>query len=201
MVNRGFALPMTLVLLALIAGSIMTMARHSARQATTARTALNDAQRRWAELSVQATLLPRCAQLIDDGSDRHDLTLTLGGMRLDLRIADERRKLDFNRAWAVAPTEAQRQELVQRLEAIDRTLVIRAKPNRRGTAGFSGFDQLIEGFDPDAAFGESVPGAVSLWGEGYSMWMRTSHAGRRWYMLSIVHRQGSAEPGVRSVRW
>jgi hypothetical protein len=233
-VRRAFVLPMALVLLTILAGSLVVVAQRSAQQANAARGELTDLQRRWGTLSIQSTLLNRCDELLSvDGADlpRRDVPVTLGAMRFDLRIADENAKVNLTTAWMSRQADPQRADLADALQRIDPRVNIRLRPTRWGEAGFFGFDQVVDGFDPASAFAESVPSAITFWSDGrvradvasdavlsliddnavratpretgcHSLWIRSAGPDQRWrYHLAVIRRNSSAEPRVWSVSW
>ena len=115
--SGGYALLMTVLLLAIAAVALSMLGRHSFRQAMTALRAEEELQRRWAILSCEQVLLPQAAGLVDfqpneataalaatAPSPIERRTLRLGrtpgvdtedtGLRIDLIFGDEQAKLN-----------------------------------------------------------------------------------------------------------
>lgn len=104
---------LTLVMLALTAVAVASLAHTSASDALAARQAERDLQRRWAETSCRRVLMPAMRTRLEDELDRWryegDRTdpgsappssvstrITLGGVRLDVRVDDQQALPNLN---------------------------------------------------------------------------------------------------------
>lgn len=111
--GRGYALLLTLVMLALTAVAVASLAHTSASDALAARQAERDLQRRWAETGCRRVLMPAMQSRLEDELDRWryeaDRTdpgsappssvstqITLGGVLLDVRVDDQQALPNLN---------------------------------------------------------------------------------------------------------
>lgn len=123
--RAGYALLVTLIMLALLGVILGAMARRSADTALAARDAEDNLRVRWAQLSCRQTLLASASTRFDARSDRwmaalagegssgsasierpiatESLTLELTGLNLWLRIDDEQAKLNLNERLRNSP--------------------------------------------------------------------------------------------------
>jgi type II secretory pathway component PulK len=114
---------MTIVLLALVATAAAGLASRSLQAAADAAQASEDLQRRWAELSCRAVLLPRAPRLLDGTApgrpDAEPIVklqrrIVLSGQAIDLVFTDEQAKANVN--WLFGRQDTGRREhLVRRL--------------------------------------------------------------------------------------
>ena len=130
--RRGFVLVMTLVLIAVAGMLLVGVARDSMMLALEALSAQRDLQQRWGAISCQETILRRAGQLFEaearqlekDGEFRMPQpasiagSIMLGGIRFDIRLADEDAKLNLNTLHAFKG----KQQAEQTVRAMDMTL-------------------------------------------------------------------------------
>jgi hypothetical protein len=101
--NQGFALPLTLILLAIAAATMVSVCTRSMALSAEAASAQHDLQRRWAMESCRREILPRAESLLHD-AELHAKTpvtcrrydLVLGGGRIELLVTDEQAKVKMD---------------------------------------------------------------------------------------------------------
>src|SRR3954467_10927434 len=101
--RRGYVLILALGLLALAATLLVGVARASLRHAVEAREAVDGLQRRIGVVSCQAAILPHAQDLLIRQEQRRKAvvaslhtSVTLGGQRFELTVADEQAKANVN---------------------------------------------------------------------------------------------------------
>ena len=105
--NPGFVLVMVLVVLALAGGLLGLCAHRTSRRALAAGLARRDLQRRWGRRSLETVCLARAEALLRrpalNGKGPVAVvrrSIALGGLTLDLVVADETAKVNLNRVAA-----------------------------------------------------------------------------------------------------
>jgi type II secretory pathway component PulK len=187
----GFALLMTLVLL-VVAGALLTaVARRSIVGAVETQQAVEELQRRWAVASLQATLLGRAEELLDEvecgpiapGAPAEGyknkpilerrVTCQLAGRDYELVFTDEQAKLNVN-ALLPGSSVHQAQSAVTRVVADSgadcRAIALRplsaGKKPAKGTARLlpiGGYGQVFEGVGPERLLGATGRDEVAAW--------------------------------------
>lgn len=186
--RSGYALLMTVILLALAASTMATVARRSYATVLDASRAERRIQREWLVYSV-GQLLPGADALMPEAREgdltprgRRDMTIHLGSQQVALRIADEQSKVNLNTLWN--GTEPQRftaglQELGRRgrdggriaAPAAMTDFHRRARELETSLPSFMSFEQIWDEAGVRAMmFGDievvGVLDRVTLWGNG-----------------------------------
>jgi len=207
---RGFVLLITLVLVMIAGIALTAVARQSTLAAIDALGAEEELQRRWAVTSCRDTLIDRASSILvrsmngdQSASEREtakiqpsasaapaargqasrQLRCQLSGLEINLRLADEQTKLNFNILWARHGATKARRMLAEELHAggvatassmrIDpRPLRRQAtiKTQMRSLPLFGSFDQLAPGAPVEAWSGsdgrDGLASRITLWGDG-----------------------------------
>lgn len=182
--RRGFALVMTIVLIAIAGLVLAAIARHSLAIAAEALAAEEELQQRWAALSCQRAILPRAERLLarkesqtrESGGDPRDArrlaaTVRLGTITAKLILADENAKASLN---ALAGDGDEVSRAIEQL-ADAGELEVRLRPYRRKaeSEGSLAFDSWGQVFALDRAQSGGVSQSlcaataeVTCWGDG-----------------------------------
>lgn len=168
--RAGYVLPMTLLLIAIVATSMASLALKGLRATTRAAAARDDLQRRWAVISCRHAMLQMTDRLLDGAAVRERdavasvrTAVQLGGHRVSLVIGDEQAKVNVNalrRRLGDARTEEVLGELVRGLDN-DFAPV-------NGTCG--SFSDVFDRPDPASLVGNAeepgVAADLTCWGDG-----------------------------------
>jgi len=192
--RAGFALLLTLALVALAAVALAGVARRSVTQALDVRQATMELKRRWAVASLSRALLPRTEVLLAEQEDearkkrrgRSSATVSelrivcqLGGLEHELVIADEQAKVNLNELHAVhgldrATAVVKRlTEKTRRGQRGDRVRVnIRKLPDQdsdryKAIARLGAFGQVFDGATPQALVGQRTGEGLTA---GVTLW-------------------------------
>lgn len=187
--ERGYALLLTLVLLAVAATALSGVSLVAYRRAIEVQQSAEELQARWGALSCRATFLPRAPEFLT----RHEqqrrqpqvefrATVPLGAQTFDLHIADEQAKANLDVVHRIA-SGLQAERAVRRLVGM-RTLEVvltsnrYAKDNSPSVRAFSSPGQVFRRALPSELAGEGArPGAmarITLWGDGKTNYRRAS---------------------------
>lgn len=181
--RRGYALLLTLLLLALVATGLAGVTRLGLRRAAAAGEAVETLQRRWTLLSASATLLPLAEDVLKQNGARSKrldsmaaVSLVLGGQPIDLVLSDEQAKVNANTMLdRLGLPDAERfvRMLVRGNGAVAQ---VRLSPLQAsegpGGAGaperlFRTLDQVFPSDDPSEWLASRSPIAqVTCWGDG-----------------------------------
>ncbi len=196
LVDRGYVLVMTLVLLALMVLALTGTVRLSLRRASEAQLAQQQLQHRWGMLSCQHTLLPRTEEFLSSqqlikqrplASVRR--TIQLGGTSFELIFADEQAKANAN--VLLQRRGKQNAERILRELLIGSPLAGRLQlrpfePQRPARTAlpligdygqiieFTGIESLLQGDE-----GQSLAGQITCWGDGRLNFRRASEQALR----------------------
>ena len=184
---RGMALLVVLVVIAL-AGTVLTMlARQSCERAVLAAQEASALQGRWGQTGCRAVYLPVAERLIDEA--RRDgappttavrRSITLGGVRFDVVVADEQAKANANRLLARGKSDGLAQSLRRLMADQRRPLAIRLRPGQprpglisKAPQHYVSFDQLFDAAPPEVLLADDRGAAVAsaidrvgCWGSG-----------------------------------
>ncbi len=95
--QHGYALLLTLVLLMIAAVALASVARQSTREALDAKTQAESLQRRWAETSCRATLLPRAQGLLANDKNQPERSeRERSATRAEIRVSCELAGIDYD---------------------------------------------------------------------------------------------------------
>ena len=189
----GFALVMSLALIAVAAIALAGIARRSTLAAVESATASEALKRRWAVRSLRATLLPRAGEILPRGEAgarrtgdgeraswplpaRRRLALELAGIEYELVVVDEQAKVNVN-ALLDAHGRAEARGRLEALLAAGRNaraarLALRTsrRPDTNAWARIGSYDQLFAGAAPGRLRGgprvSGLAAAVTCWGSG-----------------------------------
>src|SRR5688500_4301510 len=205
--RRGYVLVVTLGLLVLAATLLVSIGRASLRRAAAAREAAEDLQRRWGVTSCRLAVMPAVESVLVDQERKlrrpvavHRTSLTLGGQRFDLVLADEQAKANLNVLLDesdVPRVETRLREVTRLRKAlavggVGHLLRLRPDPSavppqRTSTTSpatrpivpqrVTGFGQIFDGAAPEALAGPSE--LVTCWGSGLLNVRRASPAAIR----------------------
>jgi hypothetical protein len=172
---RGYVLILTLGLLALAATLLVSVARSSLRHAVEARDAVDGLQRRIGVMSCQNVILPHAQDVLIRQEQRSKtvvaslrMSVTLGGQRFDLIVADEQAKANVNALLGRSDRDAATSRLRELLEP---TGLARAIRLRSGEASVGSIGDLFDGVSVESLIGRrgESPAALDLvtcWGNG-----------------------------------
>ena len=187
--QRGFALLMALVLVAL-AGVLMAAAvRRSSRAVLEANAAREDLQRRWGALTLESVLSSRIGQILDEAEAQSPeplvscrKTVTLGDMAFELIFCDEQAKANVNALYdrqGLRGLMAAAESLVSRANLAGMSVLLQpqaartAEPTGMAPGGienlFRCYGQIFADFDVAAwtlADQEQVLDRLTCWGDG-----------------------------------
>ena len=200
--RSGYVLVLTLGVLVLAATLMVSAGRAAILRAAEARREAEDLQRKWAWLSARDAMLPRAEALLAGVEARtrrvtaeHAETVAIGGLVVEIRLADEQAKANVN--WLIdrggrAAAESRLRSVLAGTGLVNQVRLTPAldppaRPAPRAqppTAGLfelpapvvrrwvSGWGQVLDGYDPEMIAGRAAgrPAAGELltcWGSGH----------------------------------
>ena len=183
---------MTLAVLVLAAAALTSAGRLAVQQASRAREAERDLQRRVGVASCRAVVLPRADEILQTQEVRrksplvqHRAALRLGQFTFDLIVADEQAKANVNALFETAPTNVVANRIRQGLTGTGLLGTVALRPVAEGDRlTVSGFGQLFDDVEPEALLGSrggvAAPSAIlTCWGDGAINVRRASESSLR----------------------
>lgn len=179
--RRAAALLLTVGVLALAVVSLSITARRSMADALAARAAAEDLQRDLIVASIEQSILPYAAEIIEfsrsekPGPPIVDWAAELAGISVRCRIADEQAKLNLNRHAEEHARWVVEQAVRSLVTATSADMTVRLRPHRPQAGSalpiYGSFDQVFK----DASAQELLPDdsdettpldRLTLWGDG-----------------------------------
>jgi len=201
--QRGVALLMALLVVALVGGVLAVCARRSAQAALAAGEDLQQLQVRWAMISARQVLLPRCPELLDQVKVEHQpwprlraVKLAMGRLDLELVVADEQAKANLNLLARQMDDPSLLQVLQEFQGMCHQPLGIELSAPAAGSRippedRFASYEQFIRFDHPRQLLADletSLVGQVSCWGDGRLNWHKSTELA----MKTVLSRHLSA---------
>jgi type II secretory pathway component PulK len=191
--HRGYVLILTMGLLVLASTLLVGVGRASVNHALAARTAADELQRRWAIASCRTLVLPTIEQILRTQETQRKqptasarTTIRLGGLALELTVADEQAKANVNQLLVRENISDAQTRLREALVGSGVAAKVRLRPlfaaEGAPTTGpttaaattqparqlIGGFGQVFDDLPPDLLLGGRNAPAQSLtcWGGG-----------------------------------
>jgi type II secretory pathway component PulK len=177
--HRGYVLVLTLAVLVLVAGALVSSGQLAVRRAASAREAQRELQRRVGIASIRRAILPQAEQILAGQEARrgapmaqHRAAVRLGDITFDLVIADEQAKANLNAMLARASRDVVENRLREALAGTGLAASLALRPViEADRVTVSGPGQIFDNVEPQSLirsrFGQVAPmETISCWGDG-----------------------------------
>lgn len=179
--NGGYALALTLVVVAIVSMSLLTAARHSLARAAAAIESHRELQRRWGALSLERAILPVAESTLDRAQvTTHEPVaaiwreIKLGDLTFRWVLCDEQAKPNAARLLrGLGAPDAEK--VLQRLLAQSSVARIKVRvpqaASQHAATEIVGYGQLLDATEPLALVGRdahdgAVAARLTCWGDG-----------------------------------